>query len=115
MDTRGAVVVRASLERKLSYDKKIFCTRIRALGLTAYGSSWEDSLQAVKRMFATLAELHRRSGTLEEMLRNSKLEWCYESEYEGAEAIEVLLPDGRTRIIKGKNQAISRTPQKGEC
>jgi hypothetical protein len=101
MSTVETVVVFAPLERKSSFDKKVYCTRIRALGLTAYGDSWGASLKALKRMFATYAELHRKAGTLEARLKKSKLKWCYESQYDGSQPVEVLLADGSVRVIKG--------------
>ena len=105
MSTVKRVVVALPLERKNTTDNKVFCTRIRALGLTAYGRSFNESDASVKRMFMTYVGLHRKSGTLEDRLNKSQLQWSYESDYQGAKPFEVLLPDGTSLKIKGRTQS----------
>jgi hypothetical protein len=113
MDTkeREVVVVSAPLECKYNADKTVFCTRIRALGLTAYGESWEESKTKLKKMFATWVGLHRRSNTLEVALNRSKLVWCYESQYTGERPYEVILDSGKVRVVTPKTQSQTNTWQ----
>jgi hypothetical protein len=101
MDTKKEkVVVAVSLECKHTSNNKVFVTRIRKLGLTAYGTSNDESTHKVKRMFATYVQLHRKYGTLEKQLNKSGLQWWKESEYNGTRPVEVLNADGtiETRV-----------------
>lgn len=88
------VLVHAPVECRQSTDKKVFVTRIRALGLTAYGSSREESRTKVKQMVATWVDAHRKRGTLEKALNRSKVNWWYESEYVGMGTYDVVTAGG---------------------
>ncbi len=96
------VVVVAPLECKQTKDDKMFVARIRALGLTAYGDSLEEAKNKLKKMFATYTNLHCNAGTLEECLEKSKLQWWYESEYDGDRPAEMILPNGKVKYIQPK-------------
>jgi hypothetical protein len=99
------VVVVAPLECKTKTSKpEVHCVRIRGLGLTAYGDTREEAVAHLRKMFATFVELNRRSGTLEERLNKSKLQWCYESEYEGSKPAEMVKPNGTITLIKSKRK-----------
>jgi len=99
------VLVVAPLECKSNMDGTVVATRIRTLGLTAYGANWQESKGKLYKMYATWVGLHRQAGTLENALKRSKVEWYYESEYTGSRPYQVVLPDGTTKIIKPKNQS----------
>ena len=103
MVKKEKVLVNALLERKQSVDGKLFVTRIRALGLTAYGTSWDESKAKLKKMFATWVGLHRKSGNLEKALNKSNVQWWYEKDYTGNQEYEVVLEGGNTKIVKAKN------------
>ncbi len=116
MTNKEMVLVAAQLECKHSNDSKVFCCRIRALGLTAYADSPEEAESKVKRMFATWVGLHRKSGTLEQNLNKSKLSWWYESDYDGALPYQIILAEGGVKVVAAKKQIInpSWTPMNQE-
>lgn len=100
MATEEAVVV-VVRPKTLHHDgKDIYATRIRQLGLTAYGDTHEESLQKVKKMFVAFVKAHRKRGTLEERLGKSGLEWCWEREYKGKLPVEwVSSKDNGKKIL----------------
>jgi hypothetical protein len=96
------VLVVAPLECKSNADGTVVVTRIRALGLTAYGANWEEARGKLYRMYATWVGLHRQSGNLEQALNASSVEWYYESQYTGGRPYHVVLPKGGTRLVARK-------------
>jgi hypothetical protein len=104
METGERVLVHAPVECRQSTDKKVFVTRIRALGLTAYGNNWDESRTKLKQMFATWVGLHRKRGTLEKALNRTKVEWWYESAYDGAEPYDVVTAGGKIEATEPPNQ-----------
>jgi len=104
MRSNEVVVVVAPLECKHTVDGKVFVARIRALGLTAYGDNFDEAKTKLKKMFATWVGLHRKAGTLEVVLNRSKLTWCYESQYTGPQAYEIILPNGGVKVVQPKTQ-----------
>ena len=104
MERKERVVVAVQLVCLHNADKTQFVSRIRALGLTAYGDSLDDSRRNVKRMFAKWVDLNRRSNTLEENLNRSGLSWSYESEYPGTLSYERVLPDGNLEEVKSSSK-----------
>jgi len=77
------VVVKVVPEKLFHSGQKVYVTRVRPLGLTAYASSEEESWVKLQQMFGAFVRVHRREGTLEKRLNASGLEWCPESEYKG--------------------------------
>lgn len=88
MATEEAVVVVVRPKTLYHSGKDMYATRIRELGLTAYGDTCEESSQKVRQMFAALVKAHRKRGTLEERLERSGLDWCWSSEYDGELPVE---------------------------
>ena len=48
-------------------------------------------------MYASYVAVHRKAGTLEQKLNESKLDWCWENDYEGD--VELVSPDGSISIL----------------
>ena len=88
MPTEKKVVVVVPVERLYNPKRKAHATRIRALGLTAYGNTAEESQKKVKQMFGAYVRAYRREGTLEARLRDSGLSWCWADEYCGELPVE---------------------------
>ena len=59
----------------------VFAARFKALGLTAYGYSQDESIAACKKLFNKFIHGHRERGTLVELLNRSGVEWYWEDEY----------------------------------
>lgn len=90
MATSEKVVV-VVVPEKLSLDSpKLYASRIKALGLTAYGDTDKQSWDRLKQMFGVFVRTHRRVGDLEKLLNASGLDWCYESAYKGPLPIESI-------------------------
>lgn len=104
MKTSERVVVVAPLECKNTTDNTMFVTRIRELGLTAYGKTHEEAKQSLRKMFATFVELYRKTENLEERLNRSGLTWYYESEYRGDVPAESVKIDGSIEFIYPKKK-----------
>ena len=104
MKTSERVVVVAPLECKNTTDNTMFVTRIRELGLTAYGKTHEEAKQSLRKMFATFVELYRKTENLEERLNRSGLTWYYESEYRGEIPAESIMPDGSIKYVWPKQE-----------
>jgi hypothetical protein len=83
MGTEERVVAVLPVEHLVRKDKAAFAARVRALGLTAYGSDREEATGKVKQMFAALVTMHREQGTLTDVLDKSGVDWCWESELDG--------------------------------
>lgn len=88
MTTEKAVVVVVQPETLFHTGKSIYATRVRELGLTAYGDTQEASAQKVRQMFVAFVKAHRKRGTLKKCLEESGLEWCWASEYHGKLPVE---------------------------
>jgi hypothetical protein len=88
MAKKEKVVVRVVPETLFHSGQKVYVTRVRRLGLTAYANTEDESWAKLKGMFGAFVRVHRREGTLEERLNASGLEWCPESKYKGKLPIE---------------------------
>ena len=76
-----------------------YVTRIRALGLTAYGSDHKESDAKAKRLFGTWVGIHRKSGTLEQALNRSGLSWNYEHDYSVSIGYEEGMEEVKVKIL----------------
>ena len=86
------VVVMVTPEFLHDEDRNLFAARIRPLGLTGYGESWDAASVKIKRMFAAWVKGHRIIGDLEEWLEKSGLEWHWLDEYAGDMPVEMVQP-----------------------
>jgi hypothetical protein len=102
MDTEKKVVAVLPLQHLYNPTKKVYATRIRALGVTAYGNSKEDSTKKANQMFAAFVALHRKYGTLQETLDQSKMNWCWENDYTGD--VILMSPTGEEQVLHCKKQ-----------
>ncbi len=88
MANEERVVVKVVPEKLFHSGRKVYVTRVKLLGLTAYADSEEESWGKLKKMFGVLVRVLRREGTLEARLNASGLDWCPESKYTGPPIIE---------------------------
>lgn len=58
-----------------------FAARFPQLGLTSFGTTRDEALESLKRLFVTFVRVRRENGTLEEFLNAADVEWYPESEY----------------------------------
>ncbi len=100
MTAERKVVVVVPVDRLFNSKLKVHATRIRPLGLTAYGSTNEESQDKVKQMFGAYVRAHRKEGTLEARLADSGLSWCWADEYRGDLSVEwvTMSPDDNNAI-----------------
>lgn len=92
MPKEKSVVVAVPYKSLFHEGEKVWATRLRALGLTAYGDTSEESVRKVKKMFSAFVNTHRELGTLAERLDESGLFWCWESDYTGDMEAEWVEP-----------------------
>lgn len=88
MVSEERVVVKVVPEKLFNSGEKVYVTRVKQLGLTAYADSDEESWDKLKQMFRALVSVLRDEGALEARLNASGLEWCPESKYKGSPIIE---------------------------
>ena len=83
MDQNRLVVVITRMGLVKHADRGIHVARFRALGLTAYGKTQPEAINALKGLFNRFVHEHRRSGVLEKCLDHAGVEWCWADEYDG--------------------------------
>src|SRR5690349_9859545 len=66
----------------------VYAARITPLGLTAYGATADDAIQAVKEMFAGAVQSRRKLGKLAFWLEHSGVKWFWETDYDQDIALE---------------------------
>jgi hypothetical protein len=76
------IIVVAEIERIDPTHSLTNCdiSRIRKLGLTAYGLTSQEADEKLSKMFKTYIALHRKYNTLEKTLKRSKLNWFYQND-----------------------------------
>ena len=97
MGTEERVVAVVPMDNLVRTDKSAYATRVRALGLTAYGKNLEETNKKARQMFAAYVVVRRKLGTLRESLDASGLDWCWESEFDGDASL--VSPDGDEEIL----------------
>lgn len=75
------VVVKVTPRVQSHNEKKLFVARFVELGLTAYGSTPDEAVGALKITFHHFITHLRKTNRLEEALNKSGLTWSWESEY----------------------------------
>ena len=101
MTTVRLVVVELSPKELIHTIRMTYVARIPLLGLTAYGKTQDEAMSKLKQMLRHAVEAHRESGTLEEWLRRSGLNWFWEDEYKGVLPVEYLgMPLGSNDILQ---------------
>ena len=78
-DKMVVVLTPMSFYRHKSRD--VFAARFKALGLTAYGYTKDESIAACKKLFNKFIHGHRERGTLVEILNRCSVEWYWVDEY----------------------------------
>ena len=59
----------------------IVAARFEPLGLTAYGDTDDEAIEALKGLFNKFVAVSREEGRLEQRLLHSGVEWYWEDEY----------------------------------
>ncbi len=105
MSAERRVVALVSPKMLANSKTGMHAARILELGLTAYGSTTDEALQKVKRMYASAVRAHRELGTLVEWLNLSGLEWHWEDNYKGEQP--VLDADDRIQTRSEKKAIVA--------
>ena len=112
MNREEMVVVYLPMRYLVNNKKDLYATRIRELGLTAYGSTKDEAAQKIKRMFAAYVAVHRKRGILQEKLDKSKLRWSWLKDWEGD--VEFVSPEGASKILHCKTKRETNWVDTGE-
>ena len=70
----------------------LYAVQFEELGLTAYGNSTDEALDALKGLLLTCIDTHRKRGTLERFLNGAKVRWYWESTPPQFERLSPSLP-----------------------
>ena len=81
MSKEDTVVVTSSLDLYKGSSKPYIVARLVDLGLTAYGDTEEECMDALKRLFNKFIHTYRENGQLVKRLNQAGVDWQWEKDY----------------------------------
>lgn len=103
------VVVMVTPEILEQEQHQVFAARFRALGLTAYGTTFDESLDRLFELFRLFIKTTRKVGQLEVRLNRAGVEWYPRSQYERLErpyidldGPEVVRPKTKEAVVESE-------------